>query len=163
MAITLDQFMQAMQEQLLQQQQQQPLQQHQQQQQERQSAPQAQPTSERPQSDACGFDNIATFFGGEEYWQTWWWKIKTAVSGMHGVFADAVRASETGEYCNGPMVLNDDEFVAVDRAKRLKASNLGMVQFVGQVHRVGSGNDCQERCGHWTELKRGADFAATGA
>ena len=82
---------------------------------------------------------------------------------MHGVFADVVRASETGEYCNGPMVLNDDEFVAVDRAKRLKAINQGIVQFVGQVHRVGSGNDCQEGGGHWTELKRGADYAATAA
>ena len=34
-----------------------------------------------------GFDKIEVFSGGEEQWQNWSWKIKTAVSGMNEEFA----------------------------------------------------------------------------
>ena len=35
-----------------------------------------------------GFDNIETSSGGEDLWQKWSWKIKTAVSGLSGDLAE---------------------------------------------------------------------------
>ena len=40
-----------------------------------------------------GFDVIETFSGGEEQWQNWSWKIKTAVSGMNEEFAEMLSAA----------------------------------------------------------------------
>ena len=43
-----------------------------------------------------GFDNIETFSGGEEQWQNWSWKIKTAISGMNGELANRHFSNESG-------------------------------------------------------------------
>ena len=42
-----------------------------------------------------GFDKIEVFSGGEEQWQNWPWKIKTAVSGMNEEFAEMLTTAET--------------------------------------------------------------------
>ena len=42
-----------------------------------------------------GFDKIEVFSGGEEQWQNWSWKIKTAVSGMNEEFAEMLTTAET--------------------------------------------------------------------
>ena len=42
-----------------------------------------------------GFDKIEVFSGGEEQWQNWSWKIKTAVSGMIEEFAEMLRLEES--------------------------------------------------------------------
>ena len=57
------------------------------------------------------------FVGGEGNWQTWSWKIKTAVSGMRGVLADVMTASEPCEDRTIVTVLNDAMFVD-DQASR---------------------------------------------
>ena len=41
-----------------------------------------------------GLDNIETLSGGEDQWQYWSWKIKTAVSGINGDLADMLNAAE---------------------------------------------------------------------
>ena len=74
--------------------------------------------SERPQLDARGFDNMETFVGGEDDWKTWSWKVKTAVSGLHGVLADVMTASETGDDRTIVTVPNDAMFVDVDHAQQ---------------------------------------------
>ena len=43
-----------------------------------------------------GFDTIEVFSGGEEQWENWSWKIKTAVSGMNEEFAEMPTAAESG-------------------------------------------------------------------
>ena len=97
-------------------------QQRQQQQQPQGAPPTQQSASERPQLNARGFDKIETFVRGKDNWQTWSWKIKTPVSGRHGVLADVMTASETDEDRTIVTVLND-----------------------AQVRGVGCGNDRQER------------------
>ena len=42
-----------------------------------------------------GFDKIEVLSGGEEQWQNWFRKIKTAVSGMNEEFAETVTTAET--------------------------------------------------------------------
>ena len=42
-----------------------------------------------------GCDKIEVFSGGEEQWQNWSWKIKTAVSGMNEEFAEMLTTAET--------------------------------------------------------------------
>ena len=42
-----------------------------------------------------GFDKIEVFSGGEEQWQNWSWKIKTAVSGMNEEFAEMLTTAQT--------------------------------------------------------------------
>ena len=42
-----------------------------------------------------GFDKIEVFSVGEEQWQNWSWKIKTAVSGMNEEFAEMLTTAET--------------------------------------------------------------------
>ena len=51
------------------------------------------------------FDNIETFSGGEEQWQNWSWKMKTAVSGMHGELVEMLNAVETSGIENTEGVL----------------------------------------------------------
>ena len=41
-----------------------------------------------------GFGKIELFPGGEEQWQNWSWKIKTAVSGMNEEFAEILTTAE---------------------------------------------------------------------
>ena len=48
--------------------------------------------SEKQQLNARGFENMAVFTEGEENWQTWLWKVRTAVSGMYGDSAEVMKA-----------------------------------------------------------------------
>ena len=41
-----------------------------------------------------GFDKIEVFSSGEEQWQNWSWKIRTAVSGMNEDFAEMLTTAE---------------------------------------------------------------------
>ena len=117
MAATLEQFMQAMQQQQAAQQQ---LLQQQQQQQPLGAPPTQQSASERPLLNARSFDNIDVRRRRRNL-ATWSWEIKTAASGMHGVLADVMTASETGE---DRTVLNDVDFVDEDQAQCTKTSLL---------------------------------------
>ena len=84
--------------------------------------PTQQSASERPQLNARCFDHVETFVDGEGNWQTWSRKIETALWGVHGVLADVMTASETGEDRTTATVLNDATIVDADQAQCAKAS-----------------------------------------
>ena len=88
--------------------------------------------------NARSFDNIETFVGGEENWQIWSWEVKTAVPGTHGVSADVMTASETGENMNTGTVLNDVEFVDVHKTQQRTVQRVR-----GRVHGSEGDNDSQ--------------------
>ena len=71
-----------------------------------------------------GFDNIATFSGGEEQLQNWSWKIKTAVSGMNGELAEMLNAADTTRIVNTEEILGEDQFVDANRERCRKALKL---------------------------------------
>ena len=58
-----------------------------------------------------GCDNIERLSGGEDQWQRWSWKIKTAVSGTNGELAGILNAAEADGLRNIEETLNEDVFV----------------------------------------------------
>ena len=78
--------------------------------------------SQQQQLNMRGFENIETLAGGEDEWQIWSWKLKTAVSGMSGGLAELLNAAETGGVRNAEEILQDDEFVDANREKCIEAS-----------------------------------------
>ena len=68
-----------------------------------------------------GFDNIETFSDGEEQWQNWSWKIKTAVSGMNEEFAEMLSTAEADGIESIEEVLREPNFVDANREKCVKA------------------------------------------
>ena len=80
-----------------------------------------------------GFDNIETLSGGEDQWQNWSWKIKTAVSGMNGELAQILDAAEADGVRNLEEILEENAFV-MQTKKCVKASRV--VQRVGEVHKL---------------------------
>ena len=62
------------------------------------------------------------------------------------MLTDVVRASQPGEDRNVRTVLEDAESLE-GRPKDVHPSPQRTLQLVGQVHRVGSGNDSEERYG----------------
>ena len=64
-----------------------------------------------------GFDVIETFSGGEEQWQNWSWKIKTAVSGMNEEFAEMLSAAGADGIESVEDVLREAKFVDANRGK----------------------------------------------
>ena len=88
--------------------------------------------------------NIETF-GGEEIWQIWSWKIKTA--------------SETAEDRKTRMVLDADEFVGVDHAQCTKANrelHSSLARYTGRDRQRSSG--ARQDLTAWT---RGANCTPT--
>ena len=68
-----------------------------------------------------GFDNIETFSGGEEQWQNWSWKIKTAISRMNGELAEMLKAAEADGIESSEEVLREAKFVDANRERCVKA------------------------------------------
>ena len=68
-----------------------------------------------------GFDKIEVFSGGEEQWQNWSWKIKTAVSGMNEEFAEMLTTAETEGIESIEEVLREAKFVDANRERCVKA------------------------------------------
>ena len=68
-----------------------------------------------------GFDKIEVFSGGEEQWQNWSWKIKTAVSGMNEEFAEMLTMAETEGIESIEEVLREAKFVDANRERCVKA------------------------------------------
>ena len=68
-----------------------------------------------------GFDKIEVFSGGEEQWQNWSWKIKTAVSGMNEEFAEMLTTAETEGIESIEEVLGEAKFVYANRERCVKA------------------------------------------
>ena len=68
-----------------------------------------------------GFDQIEVFSSGEEQWQNWSWKIKTAVSGMNEEFAEMLTTAETDGIKSIEEVLRDAKFVDANRERCVKA------------------------------------------
>ena len=67
-----------------------------------------------------GFDNIETFSGGEEQWQNWSWKVRTAVSGMSGELLEMLITAETSGTESKDEVLKEDRFVDANRERCMK-------------------------------------------
>ena len=70
-----------------------------------------------------GFDNIETLSGGEDKWQNWSWKIKTAVPGIHRELAEILDAAEADGARNLEEILKEDAFVF------LACQQLGVADF----------------------------------
>ena len=70
-----------------------------------------------------GFDAVETFSGGEEQWQNWSWKVKTAVSGMRGELAEMLDAADTTGIGNTEEILGEDQFVDANQERWRKASS----------------------------------------
>ena len=68
-----------------------------------------------------GFDEIEVFPGGEEQWQKWSWKIKTAVSGMNEEFAEMLTTAEAKGIESIEGVLREAKFVDANRERCVKA------------------------------------------
>ena len=68
-----------------------------------------------------GFDKIEVFSGGEEQWQNWSLKIKTAVSGMNEEFAEMLTTAETEGMEGIEEVLREAKFVDANRERCVKA------------------------------------------
>ena len=68
-----------------------------------------------------GFDKIEVFSGGEEQWQNWSWKIRTAVSGMNEEFAEMLTTAETEGIESIEEVLREAKFVDANRERCVKA------------------------------------------
>ena len=62
-----------------------------------------------------GFDKIEVFSGGEEQWQNWSWKIKTAVSGMNEEFAEMLTTAEADGIESIEEALREAKFVDANR------------------------------------------------
>ena len=73
------------------------------------------------QSIMKGFDKIEVFSGGDEQWQNWSWKIKTAVSGMNEVFAEMLTTAEADGIESIEEVLREAKFVDANRERGVKA------------------------------------------
>ena len=69
-----------------------------------------------------GFDKIEIFSGGEEQWQNWSWKIKTAVSGMNEELAEILITAEADGIESIEEVLGKAKFVDANRERCVKAS-----------------------------------------
>ena len=70
-----------------------------------------------------GFDKIEVFSGGEEQWQNWSWKIKTAVSGMNEEFAEMLTTAETEGIESVEEVLRESQICGREpRERGVKAS-----------------------------------------
>ena len=69
-----------------------------------------------------GFDKIEVFSGGEEQWQNWSWKIKTAVSGMNEEFAEMLTTAETEGIESIEEVLRETKFVDANRERCVKVN-----------------------------------------
>ena len=65
-----------------------------------------------------GFENIDIFTGGEENWQNWSWKVRTAVSGL---CSDLAAQTHEGHGVK-PILDENNEFMEVDHVKFIKAS-----------------------------------------
>ena len=78
----------------------------------------------KTQLNVKGFDNLETFPGGEEFWQTWSWKARIAVSAMHGDLADLMKEAEMREGKDAKEILNDIDDLEenYDHEKCIKAS-----------------------------------------
>ena len=68
-----------------------------------------------------GFDKIEVFSGGEEQWQNWSWKIKTAVSGMNEELAEILITAEADGIESIEEVLRKAKFVDANRERCVKA------------------------------------------
>ena len=68
-----------------------------------------------------GFDKIEVFSGGEEQWQNWSWKIKTAVSGMNEELAEMLTTAETEGIESIGEILREAKFVDANRERCVKA------------------------------------------
>ena len=69
-----------------------------------------------------GFDNAETFSEGEDQWQNWACKIKTAVSGMNGEFAELSDAAEADGVGNLEGILKEDASVDASKETCVEAS-----------------------------------------
>ena len=70
-----------------------------------------------------GFDDIETFSGGEEQWQNWSWKVRTAVSGMSGELVEMLITAETSGTESKDEVLKEDRFADANRERCMKTSS----------------------------------------
>ena len=68
------------------------------------------------------FDKIEVFPGGEEQWQNWSWKNKTAVPGMNEEFAEMLTTAKTEGIKSIEEVLREAKFVDANRERCVKAS-----------------------------------------
>ena len=68
-----------------------------------------------------GFDNIETFSGGEEQWQNWSCKIKTAVSGTNEEFVEMLSTAEADGIDSIEEVLREAKFVDANGGMCVKA------------------------------------------
>ena len=69
-----------------------------------------------------GFNDIETFSGGEEQWQNWSRKFKTAVSGMSGELVEMLITAEANGVESTEEMLRENRFVDGNRERRMKAS-----------------------------------------
>ena len=69
-----------------------------------------------------GFDDVETFSGGEEQWQNWSWKVRTAASGMSGELVEMLITAETNGVESAEEVLKEDRFVDASQERCMKAS-----------------------------------------
>ena len=93
-----------------------------------------------------GFDKIEVFSGGEEQWQNWSWKIKTAVSGMNEEFAEVPTTAEADGIESIEEVLRAVKFVDANRERCVK-SRQGDVRRTGEIHEFRGFDDREERIG----------------
>ena len=68
-----------------------------------------------------GCDKIEVFPGGEEQWQNWSWKNKTAVSGMNEEFAEILTTAEMEGIESIEEVLRGAKLVDANRERCVKA------------------------------------------
>ena len=68
-----------------------------------------------------GFDKIGVFSGGEEQWQNWSWKIKTAVSGMNRELAEILTTAEADGVESIEELSREAKFVDANRERCVRA------------------------------------------
>ena len=88
-----------------------------------------------------GFDEIKVFSGGEEQWQNWSSKIKTAVSGMNEEFAEMLTTAEKSI----EEVLREAKFVDANR-ERCEGRQRDVPR-AGEIHKFRGFADREERIG----------------
>ena len=93
------------------------------------------------------FDKIEVFSGGEEQWQNWSWKIKTAVSGMNEEFAEMLTTAETEGIESIEEVLREAKFVDANRERCVKADKEIDVRRACEIHKFRGFDDREERIG----------------
>ena len=93
-----------------------------------------------------GFDKIEVFSGGEEQWQNWSWKIKTAVSGMNEELAEILITAEADGIESIEEVLRKAKFVDANRERCVKAGK-EVVRRAGEIHKLRGFDDREERIG----------------